>query len=152
LLWHSGWFERRRVASIGQGPFRRNVIVPSAWAAFYDETHIPAAIRVGDTLHVTGHTGEAADGSFSEDPEAQIRATFVNIALTLAEAGATWSDVVALTTYHIGLRGQTAMLLKVAADFLEVPYPVWTAVGVTELWPPEAVIEISCIAVLHRGN
>jgi enamine deaminase RidA (YjgF/YER057c/UK114 family) len=136
------------VASSGEGPQKRDAIIPSVWADFYDETQIPAAVRVGDTLHVTGHTGETADGSFPTDPEAQIRGTFANIALTLAEAGATWSDVVALTTYHVGLRGQTGMLLTVAAEFLDIPYPAWTAVGVTELWPPEAIVEISCIAVL----
>ena len=130
----------------------RDTIVPPVWAAFYEETHVPAAVRVGDTLHLTGHTGEAADGLFPADPEAQIRGTFVNIALTLAEVGASWTDVVSLTTYHVGLRTQTAMLLNVAADFLDVPYPAWTAVGVTELWPPEAVIEISCIAVLRQGT
>lgn len=130
----------------------RDTIVPPVWAAFYEETLVPAAVRVGDTLHLTGHTGEAADGLFPADPEAQIRGTFVNIALTLAEAGASWTDVVSLTTYHVGLRTQTAMLLNVAADFLDVPYPAWTAVGVTELWPPEAVIEISCIAVLRLGT
>ena len=130
----------------------RDTIVPPVWAAFYEETHVPAAVRVGDTLHLTGHTGEAADGLFPADHEAQIRGTFVNIALTLAEAGASWTDVVSLTTYHVGLRTQSAMLLKVAADFLDVPYPAWTAVGVTELWPPDAVIEISCIAVLRQGT
>lgn len=131
---------------------RRDVIVPSVWAPFFEETHIPGAVRVGDTLHVTGHTGDTADGSFSDSPEAQIRQTFANVALTLAEAGATWSDVVSLTTYHVGLRGQTAMLLEVAADYLDAPYPAWTAVGVTELWSPEAVVEISCIAVLPRAT
>lgn len=130
----------------------RDTIVPPVWAAFYEETHVPAAVRVGDSLHLTGHTGEASDGLFPADPEAQIRGTFVNLALTLAEAGASWTDVVSLTTYHVGLRTQSAMLLKVAADFLDVPYPAWTAVGVTELWPPDAVIEISCIAVLRQGT
>ena len=138
------------MAPIGDRPRKRDAIVPSVWAAFYEETHIPAATAVGDTLHVTGHTGENAEGLFPEDPEAQIRGTFANIALTLAEAGASWSDVVSLTTYHVGLRRQTAMVLRVAGDFLEVPYPAWTAVGVTELWPPEAVVETSCIAVLRR--
>ena len=135
---------------IGDESRKRDAIVPSVWAAFYEETRIPAAVRIGDTLHVTGHTGEAADGLFPEDDEAQIRGTFLNIALTLAEAGARWSDVSSLTSYHVGLRPQTAMLLKVAADYFDAPYPAWTAVGVTELWPPEAVIEISCIAVLRQ--
>jgi enamine deaminase RidA (YjgF/YER057c/UK114 family) len=64
----------------------------------------------------------------------------------------TWSDVVALTTYHVGLRGQTGTLLAVAAEFLGVPFPAWTAVGVTELWPADAVVEISCVAVLRQGS
>lgn len=140
------------MAPISSEPPKRDALVPSVWASFFDETHVPAAVRDGAMLHVTGHTGEAADGVFPHDPEAQIRGTFVNIALTLAEAGATWADVVSLTTYHIGLRGQTAMLLKVATEFLDAPYPAWTAVGVTELWPPEAVVEISCIAVFGRGS
>ena len=45
----------------GIGP-RRAVIVPAGWTDFYEETHILAAVRVGDTLRVTGHTGETADG------------------------------------------------------------------------------------------
>jgi enamine deaminase RidA (YjgF/YER057c/UK114 family) len=127
---------------------RRNVIVPTVWADFYRETHIPAAVRVGDTLRLTGHTGETADGVFSDDPEAQIRQTFVNIALTLAEGGAHWSDVVEINSYHVGLLEQAEAVLTVAAEFLEDPYPAWTAVGVTELILPAALVEISCAAVV----
>jgi len=44
-------------------------------------------------------------------------------------------------------------LLSVAAEFLKAPYPAWTPVGVTELWPPEAVVEIRCVAVVaNRGQ
>ena len=131
---------------------KRNAIVPSVWASFYEDTHVPAAVMVGHTLYVTGHTGEGADGTFPSNPEAQIRGTFANIALTLAEAGMTWSDVVEVTTYHIGLRDQMGTLLAVAAEYLGVPFPAWTAVGVTELWPPDAVVEISCIAVPRRTS
>ena len=63
-------------------------IVPAVWADFYAETRIPAALRVGDTLRVTGHTGETGEGVFSSNPETQIRQVFHNIALTLGEAGA----------------------------------------------------------------
>ena len=127
---------------------RRDVLVPSEWTAFYEATHIPAAVRVGETLHLTGHTGETPDGVFSDDAEAQIRQTFQNIALTLAEAGATWSDVVELTSYHVGLRDQSDVILEVAAAFLDDPYPAWSAVGVTELFDPGAIIEISCTAIV----
>jgi enamine deaminase RidA (YjgF/YER057c/UK114 family) len=123
------------------------VVVPAVWADFYAETHIPAAVWAGDTLRVTGHTGESADGVFPDDPEEQTRGTFRNLALTLAEAGVEWAHVVEVTSYRVGLRSQQDLILEVAAEFLEAPYPAWTDVGVTELYPPDAVVEISCVAV-----
>jgi enamine deaminase RidA (YjgF/YER057c/UK114 family) len=130
-------------------PVRRGEpIVPAVWKDFYEQTHIPAALRIGDTLRVTGHTGESADGAFSTDAESQIRQTFRNIAMTLAEGGANWSDVVEINSYHVGLLNQAEATLSVAAEFLDEPYPAWTAVGVTELILPEAQVEISCVAVL----
>jgi enamine deaminase RidA (YjgF/YER057c/UK114 family) len=128
-------------------PLARRVIVPAVWADFYEETSIPAAVRVGDTLRVTGHTGETAEGIFSLDVEEQIRQVFRNIALTLAEAEASWSDVVEINSYHVGLLNQAEAALNVASEFLEEPYPAWTAVGVTELILPAALVEISCVAV-----
>ncbi len=125
----------------------RDAIVPAVWAPFYAETSIPAAVRVGETLRLTGHTGEIADGSFPTDAETQIRQVFHNIELTLAEAGARWADVVEINSFHVGLANQAEALLRVAAEFLEDPFPAWTAVGVTELIIPEAVVEISCVVV-----
>ena len=46
----------------------RNGVVPDHWADFYESTRIPAAVRDGDRLYVTGHTGEDPDGNFSADP------------------------------------------------------------------------------------
>ncbi|HLM95438.1 MAG TPA: Rid family hydrolase [Acidimicrobiales bacterium] len=128
------------------------MIVPAVWADFYEETRIPAAVRVGDTLRLTGHTGETADGLFSADLGSQIRQVFRNVALTLAEAGASWSDVVEINSYHVGLLSQGESLLRIASEFLADPYPAWTAVGVTELILPDALVEISCVAVLSPDS
>lgn len=126
----------------------RDIVVPAAWANFYKETHIPAGVRAGVTLRLTGHTGETADGVFAAEPEVQIRQTFQNIALSLAEVGAGWTNVVEINSFHVGLQIQAESLLRVAAEFLEDPYPAWTAVGVTELLYSEALVEISCVAML----
>ncbi len=131
----------------GEPPGIRDAFTPSVWRAFYEETGVPAAVRSGRTLHVTGHTGESADGVFPAEVEAQVRGTFRNIELTLAEAGFGWHDVVAINSYHVGFRDQVPALIAVAAEFLKKPFPAWTAVGVTELIDAEAVIEISCVAV-----
>jgi enamine deaminase RidA (YjgF/YER057c/UK114 family) len=129
-------------------PREREPIVPAMWADFYKQTHIPAAVKIGDILRVTGHTGETAEGVFSTDSETQIRQVFRNIASTLAEVGAGWSNVVEINSYHVGLIAQSEDLIRVAAEFLADPYPAWTAVGVTELFLPEALVEISCVAML----
>ncbi len=126
----------------------RDVIIPPLWQPFYEETHIPAALHGGDTLRLTGHTGEDAEGNYPKDPEEQARNTFRNIALTLAEAGTDWDDVVEINSYRVGLRSQAHVVLEVAQEFLQDPYPMWTDVGVTELFPPEAIIEISCVAII----
>ena len=149
---------KRRVVGelmpVGSGPTGRlDVVIPEVWVPFYDETHIPAAVWIGDMLRLTGHTGEDADGHYPDGAEEQARGTFRNIAITLAEAGADWSDVVEINSYRVDLRSQDDVLLIVASEFLEAPYPVWTDVGVTELFPPGALVEISCVAVVasrHR--
>ncbi|HTY73559.1 MAG TPA: Rid family hydrolase [Actinomycetes bacterium] len=130
---------------------RRDIVVPDTWRAFFEATHIPAAVRVGNQLRLTGHTGDREDGTFSDDPEEQMRQTFRNIAITLAEAGASWSDVVEITSYRVRLRAQAEATLLIAAEFLTSPYPAWTDVGISELFEPDALVEISCVAVL-RGS
>jgi enamine deaminase RidA (YjgF/YER057c/UK114 family) len=131
----------------GQTSSGRDVIVPANWQGFYQATNIPAAIRQGRIVRLTGHTGDEADGTFSDQAETQIRRTFENVALTLAEVQMGWSDVVEITSFHVGLQQQSEALLRVAAEFLDAPYPAWTAVGVVEFFEPEAVVEISCVAV-----
>jgi enamine deaminase RidA (YjgF/YER057c/UK114 family) len=76
------------------------------------------ARRVGDTFRVTGHTGETSDGVFSTDSETQIRQVFRNLALTLAEVGASWSNVVEISSYNVGLVEQSEVPIRVAAEFL----------------------------------
>ncbi len=127
----------------------REAFIPTVWKAFYEETGVPAAVKSGRNLYVAGHTGESADGTFPADADAQVRGTFRNIEITLTEAGLGWADVIAVTSYHVGFRGQAATLAAIAAEFLTEPLPAWTAVGVTELIDPEAVVEISCVAALR---
>jgi enamine deaminase RidA (YjgF/YER057c/UK114 family) len=84
-------------------------------------TFPPPCGRAGDTLRVSSHAGETPDDVFPADPEEQLRGTFRNIASTLAVAGASWSDVVEINSYHVGLRSHADFLLRVAAEFLEAP-------------------------------
>ena len=112
------------------------------------------AVRDGRFVFVSGHIGRDEDGVLSADPDVQIREAFRSVGRTLSELGATWGDVVEITSYHVGLERQRDALLRVHHEFLrEPPYPAWTAAGVAGLFSSEAIVEISVIAVLpERGR
>ncbi len=126
----------------------RDAIITPQWREFYEATGIPAAVRVGQSVRLTGHTGTRSDGSFSADLTEQSRQTFENIADTLAAAGCTWADVEEITAYHVGLQAQGDLVLEVAGQFMSKPFPAWSAIGVTELYEPDAVVEIRVIATI----
>lgn len=126
-------------------PPREN-IVPPHWRPFFEATGIPAAVRVGAEVTVSGHTGETAE-SFSADAAVQFRTTLLMISETLAEGGLTWSDVTEIQSFHVDLRAQSAWIVDIAREFMDPPLPAWTALGVAEFFEPGALVEVSCRAV-----
>ena len=109
------------------------------------------ALRDGRFIFVSGHIGRDEHGVLSDDPEVQMREAFLSVGRTLGDLGATWDDVVEITSYHVGLAAQKEALLRVHHEFIrEPPYPAWTAAGVSELFSAEAVIEIAVVAALRK--
>ena len=68
--------------------------------------------------------------------------------MALVEAGLSFSDVVEMVTYHIGLEGHFHDVVRIKDEFIDEPYPTWTAIGVSELAADGAVVEIKVIAKL----
>ena len=64
----------------------------------------------------------------------------------LEAAGLRLEQIVDLTTYHVDLRKHLAAFLIVKDEFIEEPYPTWTAVGVSELITPGTLLEIRIVA------
>lgn len=124
------------------------IVLPPDWQPFCAATRIPAAVRAGRTVYLSGHAGEGDGGAAPEGLERQVRNAFRNMEETLREAGAAWSDVVQLTSYHVGVRAQMEVVLAVAAELFSGPLPAWTAVGVAELFDEGALLDISAIAVI----
>jgi len=92
-----------------------------------------------------------SDGSISDDLTEQVRQAFQTMEKSLVEAGLTFSDVIDMTTYHVGLRSHLEAFMKAKDEFIGEPYPSWTAVGVTELAVQGAMIEIRAIAKMKDG-
>lgn len=110
----------------------------------------PAVIVEGSarTIWVAGHTGQRDDqgNSLAGDFAAQCRQTFRNIERTLAEAGASLSDIVTMTVFLTDARYTTAMT-EIRAEIFGDNFPASAALTVTGFADPAMLIEIQCAAM-----
>ena len=81
----------------------RKAIIPPGQEGTYEQFHFAPAVRVGDTVYVSGVIGHGEDGRVPSEAADEFRAAFEQLASTLEEAGATLSDIVELTTFHVGM-------------------------------------------------
>lgn len=125
---------------------KKHAIVPEELARFYSDWRMSPGLACGDFLFLTGFTGADAGGALPPDPETQMRNAFRKVGLVLAKAGLDYGALVEMTTYHVGLRHHLELFKKVRADFVEEPYPAWTAVEVAGLVHEGAIIEIKAVA------
>jgi enamine deaminase RidA (YjgF/YER057c/UK114 family) len=130
----------------------RETIVPEGYEAQLEQWGLAPAVRVGATVYCSGQLGFGADGTLPADPEVQLVNAFEHVASVLRGAGATFADVVELTSFHVGISEQLGVFAKVRDRFLEKPPPAQTAVGVVSLALPGAVVELKAIAVIGSGN
>lgn len=119
--------------------------------ATYDSWHFAEANRVGDTIWVSGQRGYNADDTISDDPAEQARVALRNLAKVLELAGATVSDLVELTSYHVDIADVDGF--RAAKDeLIGPPYPSWTVIGVAALATPEMKVEVKAVAVVGSGT
>ena len=124
----------------------KRAIVPPEFRAAVGESKMSPGVLSGDFLFLTGVTGGDLQGHMPEDPGVQVRNAFGKIGSVLSEAGLTFQSIVEMTTYHVGLRSHFDLFDSIRLEYLEEPYPAWTAVEVAGLRREVAVVEIRAIA------
>ncbi|CAB3752741.1 endoribonuclease L-PSP [Burkholderia sp. MSh2] len=128
----------------------RKAVVPAGMEAVYETIGYAPGLLVGDTLYVSGQIGRDAGMRLVEAREAQIVQAFENLKRVLEAAGASFADVVDLTSFHTDLRDMP-LFMQVRDRYLDAhPKPAWTAVGAHMLGgAPGYVVEIKAVAVLR---
>jgi enamine deaminase RidA (YjgF/YER057c/UK114 family) len=121
-------------------------VIPAWMKPIYETYHFAPAVIDGDHLRCSGMIGFRPDLSVPEDPTAQFTLAFQNLRGLLAEAGLTFANVTEMTTYHVGLRAHMQAFTAVKDKFMSAPHPAWTAVGISELASPGALVEIQVTA------
>ncbi|HDR8956175.1 RidA family protein [Burkholderia vietnamiensis] len=126
----------------------REAIIPAGMESVYDRIGYAPAIKVGDTVYVSGQIGRDAAMQLIEGREAQIVQAFENLKRVLEAGGATLDDVVDLTTFHTDMRDLPLFMQVRDRYFHAHPRPAWTAVGAHMLGgAPGYIVEIKEVAV-----
>ena len=102
------------------------------------------AVIVGDTVYLSGVVVGLRGGETDLKP-AYERA-FAKIGKILQRSGASWDDVVDITTYHTDLTTQMPAIVAVKNTYVKAPPPAWTAIQVARLIPNTGITEIKIVA------
>ena len=125
-------------------------IIAPGLAGFEDAWHFSHVVRHDGLLLLSGVTGTGEDGRVDGDPATQFEQAFVHLRMYLEAAEATVRDILELTSYHVGLREHLTVFVAVKDRHIEPPYPAWSAIGVSELITPGALVELRVLARASR--
>lgn len=109
------------------------------------------AVTGGTTVYVAGQIALDANGKIvGDDAGTQARQVFQNVRAALTAAGATFSDIVKMTTYVVGLDDAKLAAIREArkAVLPTAGPPASTLVGVSRLAMEGLLIEVEVIAVI----
>ncbi|MGZ4531939.1 MAG: RidA family protein [Mycobacteriaceae bacterium] len=110
----------------------------------------------GNTIYLGGQTALDADMRIVEGGIVeQFRQAFSNVLVTLAAAGGRPEDLVSLTIYLTDIPDYQAHGKEIGRVWRELAgttYPAMAGIGTTALWQPEALIEITGVAVIPDGR
>lgn len=103
-------------------------------------------------IHIAGQVAADAQGNLvgAGDIAAQTEQVMRNLGLALAAAGASFADVVKLTTYVVDYKPEMRAAIGKArsAHFVGREPPASTLVGISALAAPGWLIEIEAVAVV----
>ena len=89
------------------------------------------AVTNGDTIYLSGIVAGLRQGD-THVAGAYDR-VYRRIGDILKRAGASWDDVVDMTSFHTDVEGQVGTMAGVHKRYVKAPYPAWTAIGVAKV-------------------
>jgi enamine deaminase RidA (YjgF/YER057c/UK114 family) len=112
-------------------------------------SHVVEVTGPGRTVYFAGQLGIDKSGKMGANAREQMEIAFGNVKAALDFVGASFSDVVKLSTYIVDIGTNIAHYREVRDKYVNTSAPpASTAIGVPQLARPGALFEIEAIAVL----
>jgi enamine deaminase RidA (YjgF/YER057c/UK114 family) len=105
------------------------------------------AIRVGDSIHVSGTLGVGQDGRPPDGAYAQAVASLERIGAALEALGSSLADVVRTRMYVVDMEANQIEVGRAHSEFFSDVRPASTMVGVAGFVGPEYLVEIEAEAI-----
>ena len=115
---------------------------------FQNEWGYADAVVTGDTIYLSGVVAGLRPGE--SDLQIAYDRAFRQIGKVLERAGASWDDVVDITSFHTDLKAQMPAIVAVKNRYIHAPPPAWTAIQVVRLIPDAGITEIKITAKVPR--
>ena len=116
---------------------------------FQEDWGFSDAVVTGDTIYLSGIVVGAPEQG--KDLAASYERVYGHIAAILKRAGASWDDVVDITSFHTDVTAQMPVIVAVHKRHVKAPYPAWTAIDVDRLIPDGGITEIKVVAKRPAG-
>lgn len=130
----------------------KRAIFPPELRAAAERLNMSPAIVSGSHIFLTGVTGGDGEGRMPDDAAVQFRNVFDKIGLVLHTAELTFASIVEMTSYHVRLREHFGLFDAIRLDYLDPPYPAWTAVEVAGLRREGAIVEVRVVAAMDAAT
>ena len=108
------------------------------------------AVVTGDTIYLSGVVAGLRPGE--TDLKIAYDRAFQRIGKILERAGASFDDVVDITSFHTDLKTQMPAIVAVKNRYIHAPPPAWTAIQVVRLIPDAGITEIKIVAKLPAAR
>lgn len=108
------------------------------------------AVVTGDTIYLSGVVAGLRPGE--TDLKIAYDRAFQRIGKILERAGASFDDVVDITSFHTDLKTQMPAIVAVKNKYIHAPPPAWTAIQVVRLIPDAGITEIKIVAKLPAAR